>query len=127
MSDLRGDRLQEIEEMILAGWGDTSGDQIPPDWRNKRPRLPDEFSTPACAKVENQHVFEFPPATEQDRALARRVLNNELARRDNRKARRESRQASMRARQQRIRRAAYLKELEREEYPSAPGFQEGAR
>ena len=33
----RNERFTELEEMIRAGWGDRRQDQIPPDWRTRRP------------------------------------------------------------------------------------------
>lgn len=30
------DRMAELDEMIVAGWGDMPGDQIPADWRTRQ-------------------------------------------------------------------------------------------
>jgi hypothetical protein len=31
------DRMEELEALIKAGWGDTAGDKIPRDWRTRKP------------------------------------------------------------------------------------------
>jgi hypothetical protein len=62
------DRMQEIEEMILAGWGDTAADRIPKDWRTRRPRPelhPSEW---------------FLSAHDDGREFAQRAMGNESAR-----------------------------------------------
>ena len=89
----RNERFTELEEMIRAGWGDRRQDQIPPDWRTRRPHpIVSDFLTHDPQAEENRQlaadVWErysrgAPPVKRQKpwdkriavRAAARRTMN----------------------------------------------------
>lgn len=49
--------MSELEEMILAGWGDMRRDQIPKNWRNlKPPMLVSDFFTEKPQPVEKRKI-----------------------------------------------------------------------
>jgi hypothetical protein len=109
---VRIERFTELEELIMAGYGDMRARDIPPDWRTRRPY---PISTPVEKAVETE-----------EQALARQLWERDTAKRSERarawqaKARtiraqkRLFKQAAMRARnlqaQQSQRRNEYVRE-----------------
>jgi hypothetical protein len=100
------ERMTELEELIRAGWGDCRQDQIPADWRTRRP---EPLSTPTESYADSEA-----------KALAAELWGRDSARkRAPRKKRRAERiaqqEGAMRQRIQSQRRREYLRELGRGE------------
>lgn len=73
MNPSDGEFQSELERAILAGWPDCRAEQLPQDWRNRKPRL---FSSDFMKRGENAQ------AEQEAQALAGRVLLNEAARQE---------------------------------------------
>ncbi len=113
---VRGERFTELEEMILAGWGDRRQDQIPQDWRTRRPHpIVSDFFTHDPQAAENKQLAaelmerysRGAPPVRRNKPWDKRIA---------------FRQAAMRARlnqAQSPRRREYLKETGRQEHGDA--------
>jgi len=63
------DRMTELEELIMAGWGDMRGDQIPADWRNRQPNEGISYKTSRSLREE---VFSLGEVVMMNEAIRRK-------------------------------------------------------